>query len=88
MAGEEVPPTRELEVSLREDVLRRAVADLPEREREVISLRYGIDGEEPQTVKEVARRLGLKEPLVREIESEALDRLAVRREIEALREAA
>ncbi|MGH3029364.1 MAG: sigma-70 family RNA polymerase sigma factor [Gaiellaceae bacterium] len=87
MPGEEIPPTQELEVSLREDVLRRAVAELPEQERDVISLRYSIDDEEPKTVREVARRLGLKEPRVREIESEALDRLAVRREIEALREA-
>jgi DNA-directed RNA polymerase sigma subunit (sigma70/sigma32) len=53
----------------------------------VISLRYSIDDEEPKPVREVARRFGLKEARVREIESEA-DRLAVRREIEALREAA
>ncbi len=87
MAGEEVPPTRELEVSLREDALRRALAELPEEEREVISLRYGIEAE-PETVREVARRLGVKEKRVREIEAKALERLAVHREIEALAEAA
>jgi len=51
-------------VSLREDVLRRALAELPEQEREVISLRYGIDGEEPKSVREIARRFGLKEARV------------------------
>ena len=54
----------------------------------MISLRDGIDDEEPQTIREVARRFGLKEARVREIEAEALDRLAVHCEIEALREAA
>jgi RNA polymerase primary sigma factor len=89
VAGEEVPPTRELEVSLREDALRRAVAELPEQEREVISLRYGIgEAPEPKTVREVARRLSLREKRVREIEAEALERLAVHREVEALAEAA
>ena len=57
--GEEVSPTRELEVSLREDVLRRAVAELPEEEREVVFLRYGLD-EEPKTVREVARAFELE----------------------------
>jgi RNA polymerase primary sigma factor len=85
--GDELLPSQELEVSLREDVLRRALAELPEQEREVISLRYGID-EEPKTVREVARRLTLKEKRVREIEAEALERLAVHREIEALGQAA
>jgi RNA polymerase primary sigma factor len=86
--GEDVPASRELEVSLREDALRRAVAELPEQERKVISLRYGIDDEKPKAVREIARRFGLKESRVREIEAEALERLAVRREIAALREAA
>jgi len=58
-------------VSLREDVLRLALAELPEQERELISLRYGLDGEEPKSVREVARRFGLKEARVRKIESEA-----------------
>jgi RNA polymerase primary sigma factor len=87
LSGKELSPAGELEVSLREDVLRRAVAELPEQEREVILLRYGID-EEPKTVREVARRLGVKQAEVRGIEAQALERLAVRREIEALREAA
>jgi RNA polymerase primary sigma factor len=87
VAGEDVPPTRELEVSLRDDALRRALAELPEEEREAIFLRYGID-EEPMTVREVSRRLGVKEKRVREIEAKALERLAVHREIEAFAEAA
>jgi DNA-directed RNA polymerase sigma subunit (sigma70/sigma32) len=53
----------------------------------VISLRYGI-GDVPKSVRDVARRLGLMEKRVREIEANALERLAVHREIEALAEAA
>jgi DNA-directed RNA polymerase sigma subunit (sigma70/sigma32) len=53
----------------------------------VISLRYGFDGD-PLTVRQVARHLGSREADVQEIEAKALERLAVRREVEALREAA
>ena len=42
VASEEVPPTTELEVSLRDDLLRRAVAELPEKERgrDLFALRH------------------------------------------------
>src|SRR3989442_9148084 len=44
-ASEQAPPEEELGVSLEQDVLRRAVAQLPEREREVVKLRYGLNGD-------------------------------------------
>ncbi|HEX2112511.1 MAG TPA: sigma-70 family RNA polymerase sigma factor [Gaiellaceae bacterium] len=88
-AGREAEPEEEVTVSLAERALRTAVAELPEREREVIRLRYGVgDGDEPQSLEEIGRRLGLTRERVRQIESNALERLAVNREIEALREAA
>jgi RNA polymerase primary sigma factor len=85
---EGVGPAEEVEVSLRDKMLRRAVAGLPEAERRVIELRYGIDGDEPTPLRETSRRLDMKPAEVRELESRALSRLAERREVEALREAA
>jgi RNA polymerase primary sigma factor len=84
----EPAPEEEVEVSLREETLRKTVAELPEPERHVIRLRYGIDGDDPQPLRETGRRLGLSAERVRQLEFRALKRLAERREIEALREAA
>ncbi len=54
----------------------------------MIQLRYGIDGEDPQPLRETGRRLGLSAERVRQLESKALKRLAMRRELEALRDVA
>jgi RNA polymerase primary sigma factor len=81
-------PPDEVEVSLRKTVLRQAVDELPEREREVVTLRYGLGGDDPQALREIGRRLGITQERVRQIESRALDRLARAREIAALHEAA
>jgi RNA polymerase primary sigma factor len=79
----------EIHVGLTEETLRRAVNALPEREQEVLKLRYGMDGdEEPRSLDEIGRRLGLTRERVRQIEAQALRRLAVNREVEALRSAA
>ena len=78
----------EVEISLTERTLHRALADIPERERDVLQLRYGLAGEEPRSLEEIGRRLGLTRERVRQIEARALERLAVQREIEALRDAA
>jgi RNA polymerase primary sigma factor len=89
MSGEAPGPEEEVTVSLGEDTLRRAVAELPEREREVVKLRYGLNGDvQPASLEEIGRRLGLTRERVRQIEADALERLAVQREIEALRSAA
>jgi len=85
----ESPPDEEVEVSLREETLRRTIEELPETERNVIKLRYGINGAvDPKPLRETGRQLGLSAERVRQLESKALERLATRREIEALREAA
>jgi RNA polymerase primary sigma factor len=81
-------PDEEVEVSLREETLRTALESLPERERQVVKLRYGINGAEPTPLRETGRRLGLSPERVRQVEAEALKRLAFSREIAALREAA
>jgi RNA polymerase primary sigma factor len=76
-------------IELTEDTVRRTVGQLPDREREVIQLRYGLNGErEPLPMSQVGRRLGISAERVRQIERKALADLATRREIAALAEAA
>ena len=84
ISSDEGEPLEELRVSLLAEALRAALSTLPEIERRVIELRYGVDGEGPQTVGEVARRLALPRARVRELELRALERLAVERELQAL----
>jgi RNA polymerase primary sigma factor len=79
----------EVHVSLTEETLHKAIDALPEREKHVLTLRYGLGHkEDPQSLEEIGRRLGLTRERVRQIESQALERLAVNREIEALHYAA
>jgi RNA polymerase primary sigma factor len=81
-------PEDEVHISLREQALRHALLELPERERTVVALRYGIDGGEPTPLREIGRRLGITPERVRQIESKALGRLGRMRELDALRQAA
>jgi RNA polymerase primary sigma factor len=77
-----------VQVSLREDALRRAIGELPERERMVLGMRYGLEGGEPTPLREIGRQLGITPERVRQIESRALGRLGRMREVAALRQAA
>ena len=88
LPGEAVEPYEELHLSLREETIRRAIAALPQPEREVVELRYGLDGDEPASLEDVRCRLGLSRDELIRIEEQALERLALEREIQALREAA
>ena len=89
VAGTEHGPEEEVHVSLEQDALRRAVAELPDLEREVVKLRYGLDGDpDPKSLEEIGRRLGVTRERVRQIEAEALNRLAMNREIDAVGRAA
>jgi RNA polymerase primary sigma factor len=72
--------------SVRERVLV-ALTALPDRDREVLLLRFGLAGGEPVPLREVARRLGVTAERVRQIERSALSRLSRSPEIAALRAA-
>ena len=84
VAGDEPLPEETVEVRMRRQALRSALDSLPEREREVVTLRYGIDGREPRTLEEIGRCLGLTRERVRQIELESLRRLALVREMQAV----
>src|SRR3954470_24807625 len=84
-ASEEPTPEEEVHLSLSEEVVRRTVEELPETERDVLKLRYGIEGEEPTPLRETGKRLGMSPERVRQIESKALAKLAMRRKLDALR---
>jgi RNA polymerase primary sigma factor len=88
LASDEKGPEEEVDISLRDDALRRALARLPEPEREVVKLRYGINGDDPTPLSETGRRLGISQDAVRRLERKALTELAQSRELEALRPAA
>jgi RNA polymerase primary sigma factor len=76
-------PFEEVEVPLVAEALRAAVARLPEREREVITLRYGLDGD-PVSLARVGAKLGVTRERVRQIESAALQRLSLERELQEI----
>ena len=82
-------PLAELEVSLRNDALEQALEELPERDAEVLRLRFGLGDEEPKTLTDIAKTFGVSRERVRQIEATALRRLSEMRELTAeLREAA
>jgi len=73
---------------LSDNLVERAVAELPELERKVIRLRFGVGGAEGASVARTGRELGLSERRTQELEARALRQLAGRPELQALREAA
>ena len=88
LASDEIQPHEEVEIGLRDETVRAALDQLPDQEREVIGLRFGIGGDDPTPLREAGRRLGLSPERVRRIEHKALERLAEFREVAALSEAA
>jgi RNA polymerase primary sigma factor len=82
-------PEEEVAIGLSCEVVRRALEELPTREREVVALRFGLNGEkEPQTLDQVCERLGISRRQVRRLEAEGLARLALLREMQGLRNVA
>ena len=64
----------------------RALSALPERERRVIVLRFGLDGGLPRTLEEVGRTFGVTREWVRQIENATLKTLASLPEAQRLRD--
>jgi RNA polymerase primary sigma factor len=89
LPGEEPAPVEEVELALTHETVRAVVRELPERERTVIQMRFGLNGDrDPVSIRETARRLEMRPAEIRRVEQNALEELALRRELAALREAA
>ena len=87
-ASDEATPDEQVEVELTEKALHDAVSELSEREQRILDLRYGLSGEaDPKSLEEIGRILGITRERVRQVEADALRRLAERREIAALKAA-
>jgi RNA polymerase primary sigma factor len=81
-------PVEEVAESERDSQVAEIVARLPEPERKVIELRFGLSGDEPRTARQTGSELGISAARASELESSALRRLAGSPELEALRAAA
>jgi RNA polymerase primary sigma factor len=85
VAGDGPLPDEQAELNIRSATLLEALLSLPERDRSVLVLRYGLADEDPKTLEEIGRRLGLTRERVRQIEVQSLRRLAALREMEGAR---
>jgi RNA polymerase primary sigma factor len=80
---EAADPFEEAEESLRRQNIRKALDALPERERRILELRFGFEGE-PWTLEAIGHELDLTRERVRQLEGQALSRLAALRELAGL----
>jgi len=74
------------QVHLRREDIRRALDALPERERAVIELRFGLTGAQPCTLEEVGKAFGVTRERIRQIENNTLKKLEGLPEAQALRD--
>ncbi len=88
LADGEPDPFDEVESRLLVEAVQAAVHGLPEAERSVIEARYGLAGDDPVTVEQVRRQLGLGRSEVARLERQALRRLAHEPNLRALHEVA
>jgi RNA polymerase primary sigma factor len=72
-------------LSLRREDIKKALDSLPERERKVIELRFGLLGDQPCTLEEVGRAFGVTRERIRQIENNTLKRLESLPEAQGLR---
>jgi RNA polymerase primary sigma factor len=80
-------PFEEASEHLQKEGVRRALDALPERERQVIELRYGLGEAEPLTLEEVGRTFGVTRERIRQIENNTLKKLKRLPEAQMLRDA-
>ncbi|HEY8083367.1 MAG TPA: sigma-70 family RNA polymerase sigma factor [Solirubrobacterales bacterium] len=78
-------PFEEASEHLQKEGVRKALNALPERERQVIELRYGLSGMEPLTLEEVGRTFGVTRERIRQIENNTLKKLQRLPEAQMLR---
>jgi RNA polymerase primary sigma factor len=89
VSDEHAPTPEELaDTDARAEMLKRVLQSLSTRERRVLELRYGLNGEHPRTLDQVGQEFGVTRERIRQVEQQALRKLAALGEAQALRELA
>ena len=88
LASDRPQPVEEVEEAERQELISGAVAQLPEGERNVIRLRFGLAGAEPLNLRQTGIELGIPLSKARELEQQGLNRLAKTSTLEEIRRAA
>ena len=81
-------PDEHAALTLRNETLGRALLTLGERERRVLELRFGLNGESPRTLDEVGRAFNVTRERIRQIENQSLKKLRSLTESQKLRDVA
>ena len=81
-------PEEEAEAALRREALRSILGSLSQRERRVLELRYGLDGQQPRTLDEVGRTFNVTRERIRQIEHQSLKKLRALAEAAHVRDVA
>jgi RNA polymerase primary sigma factor len=81
-------PDEAAEVTLRKETLRKILGTLSSRERQVLELRYGLDGQHPRTLDEVGRTFNVTRERIRQIENQSLKKLRALADSQKLKDVA
>ncbi len=81
-------PDEAAEVTLRKETLEKILGQLSSRERRVLELRYGLNGEHPRTLDEVGRAFNVTRERIRQIENQSLKKLRALADSQKLRDVA
>jgi RNA polymerase primary sigma factor len=81
-------PDEEAEITMRKETLRKILGTLSSRERQVLELRYGLDGQHPRTLDEVGRTFNVTRERIRQIENQSLKKLRALADTVKLRDVA
>jgi RNA polymerase primary sigma factor len=79
-------PYEQAQLRLRKGDVDKALGALPERERKVLELRFGLGGESPRTLEDVGREFGVTRERIRQIENNTLKKLEGLPEAQPLRD--
>jgi RNA polymerase primary sigma factor len=89
LTDETVPlPDEAAETTMRKETLRKILGTLSHRERRVLELRYGLDGQHPRTLDEVGRTFNVTRERIRQIENQSLKKLRALADAHSLRDVA
>jgi RNA polymerase primary sigma factor len=89
ITDENVPlPDEVADEAMRKELLRKILSTLSHRERRVLELRYGLDGEDPRTLEDIGSMFNVTRERIRQIENQSLKKLSVLTEASLLRPAA